>query len=348
MMIIKAQDRYMRNFDAGVDKDKVIILNNTVSIQSHEESFRADLLALPGIEAVTFSNCIPTRGARVSNEVSWDGKDPSEKLHFWCINADFDYNKVVRVKMIDGRFFDKAFSTDNTAYIINDVAAGVMKRKNPVGTSFTLEGRKGTIIGVFSGFHSIDLAGPIVPTIMCVQPGEQSNIMVKYSSGSFPSINADVMKVYKHYEHEATYQSTIFRDLIPYSDLSLPSRLVGLAFIIALLLACTGLFGLASFTTENRTKEIGIRKANGATTFSVMRLLLTSYTKWLTLAFFIALPIALMAGSKFLGRFHFHTQIPLWAFFAGPLIAFTVSLLTVCSQTWRAASRNPVKALRYE
>ncbi len=186
MMIIKAQDSYMRNFDAGVDKDRVIILNNSAGIQSHEESVKADLIAIPGIEAVTFSNCIPTRGARVSNEVSWEGKDPSGKLHFWCVNADFDYIKVVKVKMIDGRFFDRAFSTDNTAYIINDVAAEVMKNKNPVGTAITLEGRKGTIIGVFTDFHSIDLAGPIVPTIMSIQPGERSNILVKYSSGSFP------------------------------------------------------------------------------------------------------------------------------------------------------------------
>ena len=136
--------------------------------------------------------------------------------------------------------------------------------------------------------------------------------------------------------------------MIPYSDLTIPSRLVGLAFIIALLLACMGLFGLASFTSENCTKEIGIRKANGATTLSLMRLLLTIYTKWLTIAFFIALPIAFLIGRIFLRRFYFHTPMPLWVFLAGPLIAFVVALLTVSSQTWSVANRNPIKALRYE
>lgn len=130
--------------------------------------------------------------------------------------------------------------------------------------------------------------------------------------------------------------------------MSLPSRLVGLAFVIALLLACMGFYGLASFTSENRTKEIGIRKANGATTASVMRLLLTSYTRWLTIAILIALPIAFLAGRIFLGRFFFRTPMPLWAFLAGPAIAFAVALLTVSSQTWRVANRNPIKALRYE
>ena len=141
---------------------------------------------------------------------------------------------------------------------------------------------------------------------------------------------------------------TLFRDLIPYSNLSLPSRLVGLAFIIALLLACMGLFGLASFTAENRTKEIGIRKANGATTPSVMRLLLTSYTRWLTISFIIALPIAFLLGKNFLARFHFHTPMPLWPFLAGPALTCAIALLTVSSQTWSVASRNPVKSLRYE
>lgn len=348
MIIIKKQDAYMRNYNVGVDKDKVIILNNSININSHSESVKSELLAIPGIDAVSFSNCIPTRGARVSNDVNWEGKDVTDKLHFWCVNSDFDYNKTVEIKLEQGRFFSPSFTTDSSAYLINDIAARVMKNKNPVGSVITLEGRKGTIIGVFKDFHTIDLAGPIVPTIMSINSNLGPNILIKYSSGSFPEIISEIRKVYTHYENEAPFQATLFRDLIPYSNLSLPSKLVGLAFVISLLLACLGLFGLASFTAENRTKEIGIRKSNGATTISVMRMLLTSYTKWLTIAFFIALPVALLLGRSFLGRFYFHTPIPLWAFITGPFIAFVVAFLTVSSQTWRVANRNPIKALRYE
>jgi ABC-type antimicrobial peptide transport system permease subunit len=348
MMIIKAQDSYMRNYDIGADKDKLIVLDNSINIQRHAESVKAEILAIPGIDAVSFTNCIPTRGTRVSSEVNWEGKDASEKLHFWCVNSDFDYYKVVEVKMVEGRFFNPSFSTDSNAYIINDVAAGVMKNKNPVGSTITLDGRKGTIIGVCKDFHSIDLAGPLVPTIMQIKSDDRPIILLKYSSGSFPAIIGEIKVIYQHYESEVPFRATLFRDLISYSDLSLPSNLVGLAFIVALLLACMGLFGLASFTSENRTKEIGIRKANGATTLSVMRLLLTSYTKWLTIAFLMALPIASLLGKNFLGRFYFHSPMPFWAFLAGPVITCVVALLTVCSQTWRAASRNPVRALRYE
>jgi len=347
MMIIRTQDNYMRNFDAGVDKD-LIILDNSINIQRHAGSFKTELLAIPGIDAVSFTNCIPTRGARVSSEVTWEGKDVTEKLHFWCVNADFDYNKTVKINITDGRYFNSSFSTDSTAYVINDVAASVMKNKNPVGSSITVEGRKGTIIGVFKDFHAIDLAGPIVPTLITIDSGENSNILVKYSSGSFTDITSHIITIFKRYEAEAPFQATLFSDLIPYSNLSLPSRLVGLAFIIALLLACMGLFGLASFTSEIRTKEIGIRKANGATTLSVMRMLLASYTRWITISFIIAIPIGLLFGKSFLGRFYFHTPIPFWTFIAGPLIAAVVALLTVSTQTWSVANRNPVKSLRYE
>lgn len=348
MMVIKTQDKYMREYDLGVDKDKLVILNNTENLQKHAEAVKAELQAIPGISAVSYTNCIPARGTRPTSEVSWDGKDASEKLHFWCINADFDYNKAVNINTTDGRFFNPAFSSDLDSYMINDVAANVMKYKNPVGSEITVEGKKGVIIGVFKDFHAIDLAGPIVPTIIRIKPAECNTLLVKYSSGSFPTMADNIRKVFRHYEPEAVFQPVLYRDLASYSELSMPSNLVGLSFIIALALACMGLFGLASFTSESRTKEIGIRKANGASTRSIVRLLLSSYTKWLVISMLIAMPFAFLLGKVFLGNFYFHTPIPTWAFLLGPAIAAIVALSTVSTQTWSAASRNPVKSLRYE
>jgi len=228
------------------------------------------------------------------------------------------------------------------------VAARVMNIKNPIGAVITLEGKKGTIIGTFKDFHAIDLAGPIVPTIIRIKSTDRPKLLIKYASGSFPAIANKVRNIYKHYEADARFQPGLFRDLPSNSELNLPSNLIGLAFIIALLMACLGFFGLSSFTAESRTKEIGIRKVNGARISSIVGLLLTSYTKWLIIAIVMALPVAFMVGKIFLGNFHFHTAMPLWAFIAGPVIASVVALLTVISQTWKAASRNPIKSLRYE
>jgi putative ABC transport system permease protein len=157
-----------------------------------------------------------------------------------------------------------------------------------------------------------------------------------------------IRNVFRHYETEEVFQPVLYRDLASYSNLSMPSNLIGLSFVIALLLACMGLFGLASFTSESRTKEIGIRKANGATTSSVVRLLLSNYTKWLVISVGIAMPLAFLLAKIFLGNFYFHTPMPIWAFVVGPAIAAVIALSTISSQTWSAASRNPVKSLRYE
>lgn len=348
MMVIKTQDKFMREFDLGVDKDKLIVLDNTENIQKHAAAVKAELQTIPGVSAVSYTNCLPGHGSIPLSEISWEGKDASEKLHFWCVNADYDYNKAVTVKVIDGRFFDPSYSSDSASYMINDVAAELMKYKNPVGSQITVEGKKGTIIGVFKDYHAIDLAGPIVPVIIRIKPTDQSSLIVKYTTGSFPAVADKIHKVIRHYDPETVFQPVLFRDLASYSDLSKPSRLVGLAFVIALLLACMGLFGLASYTSESRTKEIGIRKVNGATVLSIMRLLLMNSTKWISIAFVLALPLAFIVSNIFLKQFAFRISFPLWTFLAGPAIAYFVTLITVGWQSWRAATRNPVEAMKYE
>jgi len=348
MMIIKTQNRYMRDFDMGFDKERLIILNTTKNLVAHEESITAELLSIPGIEASSFTNCVPARGTKVSNEVSWEGKDVTEKLHFWYASTDFNYNKAVQVKMTGGRYFDKSFLSDSACFIINDVAAGVMKMKNPVGSLLTVDGKKGTIIGVFKDFHAIDLAGPVVPTIMSVRGKDHNALLIRLSSGKLTEMNDKIVKVFKRYEPDAPYQPVLFSDLPDYSGLRTTSNMVGLAFFIALILACLGLSGLASFTAEKRTKEIGIRKTNGAIILSIIRLLLKNYARWLTLAFLISLPFAYFLGKIFLSGFYFRCPMPYWTFIAGPVIACFVALLTVSLQSWRAASKNPVDALKYE
>jgi len=347
-MIINVQDKYVRNFDLGFDKDKLLIINNSKNLEDHEESFKTDILSIPGIESVSYSSCIPSRGTAVSNEVVWEGKDVSEKLHFWCINTDFNYKNAVNLNMIEGRYFDKSFPSDSACYVINNIAAEVMKYENPLGRSLTLEGRKGIIIGVFKNFHSLDLSGPFTPTIISVRTGNRNNILISFSSDSYSSISEKIISVYKKYEPDIMFQASLFSDLVKRSELITTSKVIGAAFIIALMLACLGLSGLVSFTAASRTKEIGIRKINGATTFVVMQLLGKNYTKWLIISIIIALPVAYLIGNMFLSRFNFHAPMPIWPFIAGPLIAYIIALSTVTLQSWRVASRNPVEALRYE
>lgn len=348
MMIIRSQDSYMRRYDVGIDKNRLMIVDMDESIMKHAENIKSDLLKLSDVEAVSITNCIPTRGARVSNDVSWEGKDPGEQVHFWCIHTDFDYNKTVEIQMTEGRFFDPKYPSDSTCYVINDIAAKVMKLNNPVGAKITYEGNQGQVIGMFKNFHAVDLSGPYTPVIIRMKPDQGQIMLVKSSSGSVASIMNPLKKICDPYAPEESFHASLFSDLVPYRNLSLPSASIGIAFIIALALACMGLFGLASFNSERRTKEIGIRKTNGATTYTIMLMMLSNYLKWLLISILIALPVAFVLGNIFLSSFYFHTSFPWWALIAGPAIAGTVALITVSSLTWKVATRNPVEALRYE
>lgn len=348
MIIISEQNRYLWNYDLGVDRDKLIVIDNSKNIKSHSKSIREELLKIPGIDAVSFTNCLPSMNAAITSDIDWDGRDESAKLDFWCINTDFDYNKLVNIKMISGRYFSPSFSSDTAGYVINDIAARMIGSFDPVGSLISVYGNEGPVLGVFSGFHTLDLSGPLVPTIIRIKPESSNRLLVRFSSAEYSSIAARLENVYKQYEPELLFQPELFRDYGKDSRLEMPSKLVRWASAIAIILACLGLFGLSAFTAESRTKEIGIRKINGATTGSVMRLLLKGYTKWITIAFLLALPVAFIIGNNFLSRYYFHASMPYWAFIAGPLLAYSIALLTVGFQTWRAAVRNPVETLRYE
>ena len=348
VLIIKAQDTYLRKFDLGFDKEKLIVIYNTQKTETHSESIRADLLSLPGIEAVSFTSCIPARGAKVSNEVSWEGKDANQELHFWCINTDYSYDKTVNLKITDGRYFDRSYAADSACFLINDVAAKVIAYENPVGRTITLEGKQGTIIGIFRDFHTIDLAGPYTPTIISLSGQNRSNLLIKTASGRSSELSSKISEVLKKYDPEKTFQLFIYSDFLRRTELTTVSYLVGLAFFISILLACMGLTGLASFTAASRTKEIGIRKINGATVSSIMRLLGINFSRWLTIASIISIPLAFLLGNVFLSRFNFRISMPYWAFLAGPAIAYVIALTAISWQSWRAATKNPVEALRYE
>jgi len=348
VLIIRVQDSFIRNYDLGFDKGKMLVIHNTQKSEAHSESIRSDLLSLPGIEFVSFTSCIPARGAKVTKEEGWEGKDPVQKLHFWLVNTDFSYDKTVNLKVTEGRYFDKSYPSDSSGFLINDVAAKIMNYEHPVGRTITIDGRKGSIIGVFSDFHSLDLAGPYTPTVISISKMGRSNLLIKTASEDHTELSGRIREIMKKYDPDESFQINIYSDLLKRSELTTASNLMGLAFVISILLAIMGLTGLASFTASSRTKEIGIRKINGATVFSIIRLLGLNYSRWLMVATLFALPVAFVLGNFFMARFNFKPSMPYWAFITGPLIAWVVALGAILWQSLKAAVRNPVDSLRYE
>ena len=255
---------------------------------------------------------------------------------------------MVKLKISDGRYFDRSYPSDSAGFVINDIAAKVLSYDNPVGRTITLDGKKGTIVGVFRDFHTIDLTGPYTPTIISLSGEGNSNLLISIEERRYADLLGKVKEVIGKYETESTFQASLYSDMLKRTELTTVSNLVGLAFVVSILLACLGLSGLASFTAESRTKEIGIRKINGASVFSIIKLLGLNYLKWMIIASIISVPLAFILGNIFLSRFNFRTQMPYWAFIAGPVISCAIALAAICWQSWRAATRNPAEALRYE
>ncbi len=347
MIIIKAQDGYLRKYDLGFDKNSLMIIHGSKEVIKHSESIRTDMLSIPGIESVSFSNSIPARGARISDEVTWAGKSATEKMNFWCIDTDYSFGKTVNLKISDGRFFDESFPSDSASFLINDVAAKLLGYEKTVGRTLTLGSKKGSIIGIFRDFR-VNLAGPPVPVIISIAKEAQNIILVKFSPDVYSDISNKIKIAIAVYEPDVITQPILYRDFAARTELTTMSNLIGLAFFIAILLGCLGLFGLTSFTTANRTREIGIRKINGATVLSIMQLLGLKYSKWLMIASVIALPLAFLIGNIFLARFSLRIPMPYWAFLAGPGIAYLVAISTFTGQCLKASTRNPADALRYE
>ncbi|HEX2920056.1 MAG TPA: FtsX-like permease family protein [Bacteroidales bacterium] len=348
MLIVRVQDKYLRNFDLGFDKEKMLVIPATPAIQAHHESLRNDLLQIPDVEYVSFTNCIPANGTKVTNEVSWEGKDPSTKLHFWRINTDFSFSDVVNLKISGGRFFNKSFSSDSTCFLINDIAAKVVGYDEPLGKVLPVDGQRGSIIGVFRDFHTLDLSGPFTPTIISISERDNNKILVRFTKGDISLLTSHIRDILKKYDLGNTIQPVLYPDILRRSEMATISLIAGLSFFVSILLACMGLSGLASFTAQRRTKEIGIRKINGASVVSILKLLGMNYSKLFIIASCISIPIAFILGSFFLMRYNFRTPMPYWTLLIGPIAGFLIAILTITVQSLRTATKNPVETLRYE
>lgn len=348
MMIVKAQDNFLRNHDLGFDKNNLLVIPNSTELEAHAEGIRTELLSIPEIQSVSFSSCIPAKGTKISDDVNWEGKPTLQKTRFWWIKTDFNFGKTVNLSMINGRYFDRSFPADSTAYVINDIAASMMGYADPVGRTMTMEGRKGVIIGVFKDFHAFDPSSLISPTAISVTATDKNNLLIKTNGGTSMALSEKIKTMIEKYEPDRTFQAMPYGYMFARTELTGASNIIGLAFALSIILACVGLSALASFTATSRTKEIGIRKINGASITTVMRLLGFNFTRWVTYASLFAVPLSILIGNIFISRFAVRTSLPYWSFLAGPVIAYLVAFIAVGWQCWRASVRNPVEALRYE
>jgi putative ABC transport system permease protein len=265
--------------------------------------------------------------------------------------VDYDYIETLQIKMAQGRSFSREFPTDTEkAYIVNEEAVRRMGLESPVGKQFSFWGRKGKIIGVMKDFHFRPMHHHIQPIVFKIFPDWFRVIYIRFKTGdisaALESLKKTWFQVNPGYPFEYRFLDERFHQL--YRTEARLSTLTRYFTVLGILIACLGLFGLASFMAEQRTKEIGIRKALGASVGNIILLLSREFTKLVLVATIIAWPIAYFTMNQWLQNFAYRPGIGWWVFVFSAGLTIIIAFLTVSYQSIKAATANPVKALKYE
>ncbi len=347
-LIANRQFQYMNKKDLGFDRKDVVILKINAQMKDHMDLFKEKLLGHPEIISVSYSSRIPGNYWGSWCCVNIEGKENKYFNNY----VDPDYLRTLGIKLKDGRNFSADNPADQKAtYMINETAIKLYELKNPIGQVIVPgNGIKGQIIGIIKDFHYRGLNYEQTPLLLFNTYEYKNYVNIKLVNsniaGALENIRLTWEEICPAFSFEYEFLDATY-DLQYKSERKFESLLFSFA-LLALFIASIGLFGLSIFSIERRTKEIGIRKVNGATTTEIMAMLNKNIIKWVIIAFIISCPIAWYAMNKWLQNFAFRTNINLWLFALAGLIALGIALTTVSWLSWRAASNNPVQALRYE
>jgi putative ABC transport system permease protein len=348
-LIVENQLKYIQNKNLGFNKDNIgYFMFPTRPSDPKLETLKKELVSNPDILSVTRAgNPFNIDGTR--NGFTWEGKSEGDDVYFHMIGVDPDYANTYKLELKDGRFFSSEFQTDKTAIVINEEAERILGFTNPVGvTIISSRGSKLNIIGVVKDFHIQSLHHKIGPVIM--QLSESNNFYIRMKPEKIDSVVESVKKTFKAFDPGLPIEFHFLDD--DYDKLYKTEKRIGKIFgyfsLLAILISCLGLIGLSSFMTQRRTKEIGLRKINGAKSVEIFILMSGEYIILVMISIVIACPIAWYAMNKWLQNFAYRISISWWVFTLAGLIALIIALLTVSIQSYKAANTNPVEALRYE
>ena len=352
-IVVKQLD-FMMNKDIGYNKEHVVIVPMNRTINEKFDAFKSDLLKSPAIIQVSAS------GQRLGNNihqtsVKFKGENTEERgLTSSFLNIDYDYLKLYNIKLLEGRGFSKEFGQDQQkSFIINEAMRKELGLKSGVDAKFGLSwvDTLGTIIGVTENFNFNSLHHTVQPLCMFVNNDwGYSELSVKVDAQNIKEAMAYLEKSWKTFEPELPFEYSFldehFENL--YTSERQVSQVVSIFTFLAIVVACLGLYGLASFITQQRTKEIGIRKILGASVSQILFLLSGDFLRLVVIASIIALPMTYWAIQQWLQNYAFRTSISWWVFVLPLFIILGIALLTVSYQTLKTSRVNPADTLRYE
>jgi putative ABC transport system permease protein len=349
-LLVSDQLFYLRSKDPGFKSGNIIKLTTLGKLNEKAIELKKELLKNPTIGNVTISFTDLTSWGN-SGPIEWEGKDKTDLTEVGYNWVDTDFLNTFQLKMKEGRFFSNDFSSDRSrAFILNEKAVNMLKLTDPVGMKVkSWFGVEGTIIGVIEDFHTTSMHEELGPIVLL--PATQSNYMFiaingRDIAGTLRFIDQKV----KEFVPDDPFDYQFLEDHLHYlyQVEALTGRIATALSVLAIFISCLGLWGLALSTLGQRTKEIGIRKVNGAPLSGIWIMLNKDFVKWIAIAFILATPFAWYAMHQWLENFAYKTSLSWWVFGLAGLLALGIALLTVSWQSWKAATRNPVEALRYE
>jgi len=341
VIVLSKQIDYVRTKDIGFDTDKLLRVNVNWQLVDKVDVIRDKLLSYSSIKNVSFSHGTP---GSIYSSSSWDVLGKNEEI-ISELTVDSTFFEVFRIPIIQGR---NPLSSDfNKVCYLNETAYKKTGWDSFVGKRY----QRLEIIGIVKDFNFASLYNSITPLVIPISSRMGiSHLTLRISPGNIPQTINALKETWKEVcpGHELNYQ---FYDQWLDSMYKGEERLaasISLFAILAIIISCLGILGLAEFSIKKRIKEIGIRKVNGAKVSEILTMLIKDFVKWVVIAFVIACPIAYYAMHKWLENFAYKTELSWWIFALAGLLALGIALLTVSWQSWKAATRNPVEALRYE
>ena len=350
-IVVYRQMEYAQTKNLGYDRENLVYIPLEGDLAKNYSVFKDEAEKLPGLLNITKMRETPTVIAHHVGDVSWPGKDPNLVTSIADAVVGYDFAKTMNLQLADGHDFMPGVTSDSTGFLLNEMAVQKMGLQDPVGQPITWGERKGAIIGVLKDFHFSSMHQAIEPLIIRLNERQPwGTLLVRINSGNTQKTLAGLEKLCHSLNPKFpfTYQFADLEYDKLYKSEQVISKLSNYFAFLAIFISCLGLFGLAAFTAEQRTKEIGVRKVLGASVPDIILLLSVNFLKPVAIAILVAFPISRYLMNRWLQDFAYKVDIEWWVFALTGLLTIGIALLTVSFQSLKAAFTNPVKNLRSE
>ncbi|HEY9045024.1 MAG TPA: ABC transporter permease [Ohtaekwangia sp.] len=349
-LVIHQQIQHIKSRDLGYDQERLLMIENTADMDKNYRSLKDEILNTGLATAVTKSQS-PITAIWSNNFVDWPGKPADQRVLFSTMRVEYDYTKTMGIKVLEGRDFSEDFKSDTAAVLVNQAAIKIMGLKEPIGQDLTIWEQKYKLIGIVDDVLMGSVFRDISPMFVVLRPDASNYVTVRLSKNktipeSIKEIETIVKKYNPAYPFDYSFADAEFDK--KFSGINLISDLSNVFAVLAIFITCLGLFGLAAFTAEQRTKEIGIRKVLGASMGGIVMLMSKDFSKLIIIAFCVSAPLAWWMMDLFLQRYPYRINVPLWILPLAGAGALMFALLIVASQAIKAARTNPAKSLRSE